>query len=75
VLTVNEAAARLGVSKSLVYALVERRMIPHFRVGLPGRRGKILFREEDLDAYLAGLKVEGGAAQAPSGRPLKHIRY
>jgi hypothetical protein len=58
------------VSISLIYALCERRELTHLRVGLPGKRGKILIREEDLDAYLAGLKVEGPkAAPLPSPKP------
>jgi excisionase family DNA binding protein len=69
VLTVKGAAERAGVSVSLIYAWCERRLLTHFRVGVPGKRGKILIAEADLDAYLANLKVEGAIDQAPPPSP------
>jgi len=46
-LTITEAAARLRISKSMAYLLVERREIPHFRVGK-----RILFDEGQIEEYL-----------------------
>lgn len=55
-LTINEAATRLRVSKSMIYLLVERREIPHFRVGK-----RIVFDESQLEEYLSRhiVKVAG----------------
>lgn len=52
-LTIAEAAARLRVSKSMVYILAECREIPHFRVGK-----RILFDESQLEEYLSQHVVE-----------------
>jgi excisionase family DNA binding protein len=70
VLTVKQAATRLGVSPSLVYAWCEEHMLPHYRMGGKGKRGKILIEESALDAFLQGCKVEAGASHCP---PLRHI--
>lgn len=48
-LTVKQAARRLGVSPALVYALVAARRIRHERHGL--RRGAIRIPEDALDEY------------------------
>ena len=52
-LTISEAAARLRVSKSMIYLLAERREIPHFRVGK-----RIVFDESQLEEYLTRHAVE-----------------
>jgi excisionase family DNA binding protein len=65
---VKQAAARLGVSPSLVYAWVESGVLSHYRLGRQGRRGCIRIAETDLDAFLASRKVESPASS------LKHIR-
>jgi excisionase family DNA binding protein len=57
-LTPRDAAKRIGVSVSLVYAWVEARLIPHYRAGLKGRGGKILIAESDLLAFWESLKIE-----------------
>jgi len=54
---VKSAAAYLGISQSKLYQMVSRREIPFYKVG-----GKILFKREDLDAYLESCRV--GAAEA-----------
>lgn len=66
-LTVEEAAVRLGVSKSTVYALVAERKIGHSRRGLG--RGRILFSEADIEAYERSCHV--APDQGPS--PYKHV--
>jgi excisionase family DNA binding protein len=53
---VKAAAAFLGVSSSLVYAYVERKQIPHFR--MMGRA--IRFRLSELDSWRQQFHVNGG---------------
>lgn len=50
-LTVKEAAARLGVSKGLVYALASGRKLRFVRVG--HGRGRIRIPEDAVEEYLA----------------------
>jgi excisionase family DNA binding protein len=45
---VNEAATYLGISKDLIYILVRKKEIPHFRIGQ-----RILFRKITLDSWIA----------------------
>jgi excisionase family DNA binding protein len=71
VLTVKQAAARLGVSPSLVYALCAAGVLAHARHGRPGRRGKIVIPEDALAAYQAACRKEGRPTAAPL--PLRHI--
>ena len=69
-LTVRQAAERLGVSPSLVYALCASKRLAHERHGLG--RGKILIPEEALEEYRRRQTVAAGGAP---GRPpaLGHI--
>ena len=53
---VKAAAHFLGVSPSLVYAYVERKQIPHFR--MMGR--SIRFRLSELDRWRQQFHVNGG---------------
>ena len=53
---VKTAAEFLGVSPSLVYAYVERKQIPHFR--MMGRA--IRFRLSELDRWRQQFHVNGG---------------
>jgi excisionase family DNA binding protein len=53
---VKAAAEFLGVSASLVYAYVERKQIPHFR--MMGRA--IRFRISELDQWRQQFHVNGG---------------
>ena len=50
---VIEAAAYLHCSRSMVYQLADERRINHIRIGGRSKRGKLLFRREHLDAFLA----------------------
>ena len=54
---VKTAARFLGVSASLVYAYVERKQIPHFR--MMGRA--IRFRLSELEAWRQKFHVNGAA--------------
>ena len=53
---VKATATFLGVSPSLVYAYVERKQIPHFR--MMGR--SIRFRLSELDRWRQQFHVNGG---------------
>lgn len=52
-LTIDEVAAVLRVSKTSVYRLVERRLLPFCRVGRSLR-----FTREDIETYLRARRVE-----------------
>jgi len=51
-LTLEEVAAFLRVSKTSVYRLVERRELPFCRVGR-----NLRFRPKDLEAYLEARRI------------------
>lgn len=69
-LTVDEAAARLHVSPSTVYGLCKSGRLPSYRIGIHGR-GKVLIREDDLEAFLQSSKV---APEQPQRMQLRHIQ-
>lgn len=71
-LTVKQLATRLRTSASLVYSSCEDHMLPHYRMGGKGKRGKILIEEAALDTFLQSRKVERGAGDSPV-LDLKHI--
>ena len=62
-LTPRQAAAKLGVSVSLVYSWVESKLLSHYRAGTKGRGGKILIAEGDLMTFWESLKVEAVPGQ------------
>jgi excisionase family DNA binding protein len=67
--SVIEAAAELGVSPNLVYALCQRRKIRHERHGVG--RGKIVIPEDALQEYRASVTVqveEGEGTATPPPR-------
>lgn len=68
---IKQAAKQMGISPSKLYQLVSLRLIAHFRVG-----GKILISDRDIEAYLAGCRVETAEAPKPKPPPvvLKHLR-
>lgn len=69
-LTVKEAAERLGLSVSLVYALCAAKKIRHERHGL--RRGTIRIPEDAIDEYHRDVTVLP-VAVASGGRRFKHL--
>jgi len=71
-LTVKQVAERLRISASLVYSWCEDQILPHYRMGGKGKRGKILIEEATLAAFLQSRKVEGKSLDA-SSLGLKHI--
>lgn len=52
-LTVEEVATRLRVSKTTVYRMIERRVIPFYRYP-----GAVRILEADVRAYLRARRVE-----------------
>ena len=71
--SVAEAAAELGVSRNLVYALCQCRKIRHERHGLG--KGKILITEDALEEYRQRVTVPPEGEEALSPRvPLRDIK-
>jgi excisionase family DNA binding protein len=58
VLTVNEVAQQLRVSRSTIYSLVERGLMSCHRIGTG--RGSIRFSDEQVEAFLQACRVEAG---------------
>ncbi|HZZ80782.1 MAG TPA: helix-turn-helix domain-containing protein [Gemmataceae bacterium] len=56
-LSFEQAAKQPGISSALVYILVSERMLPHYRVGRPGRRGNMRIAEADLAAFMERRKT------------------
>ncbi|MAT73363.1 MAG: hypothetical protein CMJ58_28095 [Planctomycetaceae bacterium] len=74
-LTVKEVAARLRVSGTCVYQLIEKGKLACHRVGCG--RGAIRISENDLVAYVATCRQEpSGQALMParSAHRLRHLR-
>jgi excisionase family DNA binding protein len=71
-LTPKQAAARIGVSDSLIYEWCAAGLLPHYRFGKPGRRGKILINDAEFEDFLLARRQE----VRPQGEipPLKHIK-
>ena len=67
-LTVKQAARRLNVSPSLVYAMCAAGRLPHHRVGVG--RGTIRIDEADLDAVKT---VPAPRPDALAAAGLKHL--
>jgi hypothetical protein len=80
-LTVKQAATRIGVSEALVYGWCSVGLLPHFRLGGRGKRGGIRIAEPDLETFLQGCRVgqdEPQSVAAPTPVPkrisLRHLR-
>ncbi len=74
-LTVAQAAERLGVSRALIYSLVAARKLRHERIGL--KRGVIRIPEDALDEYRLSREVGVLAETVKPDRPrarLQHIK-
>lgn len=56
-MTVKQAAAHAGVCESIVRKWLAAGVLPHFRIGAPQKRGKILISVADLDALITSFKV------------------
>ena len=55
-MTVREAAKRLEVSVSTIYALCAKGLMPHSRVGLG--RGVVRISEDDLKVFLESCRAD-----------------
>ena len=71
-LSVREAAAQLGVSAALLYALCQAKKIRHERHGL--RRGVIRIPEAALAEYQASVTVEVRPAAPVAPGVFTHTR-
>jgi excisionase family DNA binding protein len=58
-LTVSQASDRIGVSESLIYEWCASGILPHYRFGRKGKRGKILIDEAELEAFRVSCRQEG----------------
>jgi len=71
-LTVKQVAEKVGVSESLVYEWCNDGLLPHYRFGKPGRRGKIMVDPDELDGFIASCRHE---AKTPGPvQSLKHLK-
>jgi excisionase family DNA binding protein len=52
-LTTDELAALLRMSKTSIYRFIEKRKIPFYKIGW-----KILFDQKDVNAYIAKNRIE-----------------
>ena len=71
-MTVRQVAEKIGISPSLVYALVQAGIIRHSRHGRPGKRGCIRISEDALAEYLE--RCERSDTVAEGDAPLRHLR-
>ncbi len=69
-LSIREAALRLGISPDAVYELCRAGRLAHYRLGVHG--GRLMIAEPDLAAYLESCRVE--AATARPRMTLRHVR-
>lgn len=54
VLTFDEAASYMGMSKSCLYKLTSQKIVPHYK---PNGK-KIYFEREELETYLLSVRVK-----------------
>ncbi len=57
-LTPKQAAAKAGVSASLIYTWCAEQRLAHFRLGAEGRRGRILIDPDDLEKLIKECRKE-----------------
>lgn len=57
-MTPAEAAERLEISRSLVYALIEEGRLKCLRIGRRGRRGKIVIKDEHVRAFMEEVQAD-----------------
>jgi excisionase family DNA binding protein len=73
-LTVKMVAEQAGVSPGLIYELCARGVLPHVRLGRPGRRGTIRIDPDELAAFLAGMRGGGVRSAVPPPAPSPPVR-
>ena len=70
-MTPEAAAAKLGISRSLVYKLCKAGLLGHHRVGVG--KGLLRISEAQLGAYLARCGVPAVAARIRPGLPMTYV--
>lgn len=60
-LDIEEVADRLKVSESTIRGLVRSGKLRAYRIG--GKRGRLRFKEEDLEAYITSTLVQPSDAE------------
>lgn len=68
-ITVREAARRLGVSEGLVYAWARSGELPSYRFGRRRKRGAVRVREEDLEVFVLKRRAAAGQEAPPNPDP------
>ena len=68
-LSVNEASNYLGIKTSTLYSMVERKEIPHYRIGR-----LIKFTKPDLDAFMQEHRVDRVDTEKEAKKILNHAR-
>jgi hypothetical protein len=74
-ITVKAAAIHASVSESIIRAWVASGLLVHYRLGAPGKRGKIAIKLEDLEAFLAGRRVENTPPAPKVKKPKVAFRH
>lgn len=69
-LTIRQVAKRCNVSESLVYAWTQSGILPSYRFGREGKRGRVMVDENELEGFIAGMKAPARAEEAPA---LRHV--
>ena len=72
-LTVAQAAERLGVWRALIYSLVAARKLRHERIGL--KRGVIRIPDDALDEYRLSRQVGVVAEVIQVDRPRNRLHH
>lgn len=62
-MNIDKLSQYLGIKKSSLYSMVEKREIPYYKIGRLVR-----FKKADIDAWVAGLKFEVISPQAEAKR-------
>ena len=68
-MNIDELSQYLGIRKSSLYSMVEKREIPYYKIGRLVR-----FKKVDIDSWVAGLKFEVISPQAEAGKIIKRVR-
>jgi excisionase family DNA binding protein len=72
-LTVKQAAKKLGISPATVYGLCSARRLRHERHGLG--RGSIRIPEDALEEYRRSVTVQPGGAAEGQTPPVKPVKF
>ncbi len=64
-LTVEQAAEKAGVSKSLIYAWCQIGVLPCYRLGRPGRRGTVRIDPDELAGFLEAMRQPAPDGKSP----------